>query len=136
MEAIRHRLVIKNTPETVFEAVTKEEGLKGWWAKEMVARPEVGFVNVFNFGKHRNEFKVTKMVPNQKVEWQCINAIEEWIGTTVSFDLEEKDGNTVLRFNHSNWKSATDTFASCNYDWAHFMRSLKQLCETGAGTPA
>ena len=136
MEAIRHKLVIKSTPETVFDAVTKEEGLKGWWAKETVAKPEAGFVNVFTFGKSRNEFKITKMVANQKVEWQCINSVEEWLGTTVSFDLEEKDGKTVLRFNHSGWKDATDFFAGCNYDWAQFMRSLKMLCETGTGTPS
>jgi uncharacterized protein YndB with AHSA1/START domain len=136
MEAIRHYLVIKNTPETIFKAVTTEEGLKGWWAKETVARPEVGFVNVFTFGKSRNEFKVTELAPNRKVEWKCVNSIDEWIGTTVSFDMEEKDGKTVLRFSHAGWRATTDTFAECNYQWALFMKSLKMLCETGSGTPS
>lgn len=136
MEAIRHYLPIKSTPEKIFNAITTEEGLKSWWAKQTVAKPEVGFVNVFTFGKFRNEMKVTEIVPNQKVEWACVNSIEEWVGTTLSFDLEEKDGKTILRFSHSGWKTATDTFAACNYDWAQFMKSLKQLCETGAGTPS
>jgi uncharacterized protein YndB with AHSA1/START domain len=135
MEAIRHFLLIKTTPEKVFQAITTEEGLKSWWAKQAIARPEPGFVNVFTFGKFRNEFKVTKLVPNQIAEWLCIHSIEEWIGTTVSFDVEKKDGNSILRFSHSGWKEASDTFAKCNYDWAHFMKSLKLLCETGEGTP-
>jgi uncharacterized protein YndB with AHSA1/START domain len=136
MEAIRHRLVIKTTPDKIFEAVTTEQGLKSWWAKQTVARPEVGFVNVFTFGQFRNEMSITKLVPNQQVEWKCIQSIDEWVDTTLSFDLEEKDGKTILRFNHSGWRAITDTFAGCNYDWALFMKSLKQFCETGTGAPA
>jgi uncharacterized protein YndB with AHSA1/START domain len=137
MEAIKHNLTIKTTADKIFHALTNEEGLKGWWAKDTTAKPEVGFVNVFTFGsKYRNEMKVTKIVPNKKVEWQCINSVEEWVNTTLSFDLEEKDGKTILRFRHSSWAAATDFFAHCSYDWAIFMRSLKLLCETGTGTPA
>ncbi|HKZ66960.1 MAG TPA: hypothetical protein VJ111_11410 [Chitinophagaceae bacterium] len=44
MEAIRHYLVIKATPEKIFNAITTEEGLKGWWAKQTIAKPEIGFV--------------------------------------------------------------------------------------------
>ena len=136
MEAIRHNLVIKVTPDKIFNAITTEEGIKGWWAKQTIAKPEIGFVNIFTFGKFRNEFKVTELVPDRKVEWECISSIEEWIGTTVSFNLEEKDGKTIVRFAHSGWKEATDMFANCNYDWAQFLKSLKLLCETGTGTPS
>jgi len=136
MTAIRHNVTVKVEPEKVFNAITTQQGLERWWAKQTTARPEVGFVNVFTFGKFRNEMKVSKLIPNKKVEWECINSIEEWIGTTISFDLEEKDGRTILRFSHSGWRAVTDTFAGCNYDWALFMKSLKSLCETGAGTPS
>lgn len=136
MEAIRHYVVIKNTPEKIFDAITTEEGLKGWWATQAIALPEVGFVNLFTFGKYRHEFKVTTLVPGQKVEWGCLNSIDEWIGTTISFDLEQRGGNTILRFSHSGWREITDTFAKCNYDWAQFIKSLKLLCETGTGAPA
>lgn len=80
--------------------------------------------------------KVTNLVPNKEAEWECINSIEEWIGTTISFDLEEKNGTTILRFTQCGWKEITDTFAACNYDWGRFMTSLKSLCETGTGTPS
>lgn len=56
--------------------------------------------------------------------------------TTVSFELEEKDGQTILRFAHSGWRAITDMFAACNYDWARFMTSLKSSCKTGIGTPS
>lgn len=69
--------------------------------------------------------KVTKLTLNKRVEWKCINLIEEWIGTDIFFDMEEKEGSTILRFTHAGWRATTDTFAGCNYDWALFMKSLQ-----------
>ncbi|HKH60668.1 MAG TPA: hypothetical protein VKA49_07545, partial [Flavitalea sp.] len=81
----------------------------------------------------------------------------EWIGTTISFELqvgdketllnahpemsdqifqqEEGSEGTVLIFHHDNWKEYTPMFAECNYTWGRFMRSLKLFCETGEGRP-
>lgn len=136
MPEIRHNVIIKTTPEKVYEAITTQDGLANWWAKQTIAKPEVGFVNIFTFGTFRNEMKVIILNPNKKVEWKCINSIEEWIDTNISFDLEEKEGHTLLRFTQSGWRAVTDTFAGCNYDWGRFMTSLKLFCETGTGTPS
>lgn len=136
MADIRHNVVIKATPEKIYEAITTQEGLANWWCKQTTAKPEVGFVNTFTFGTFRNEMKVIVLDRNKKVEWQCVNSIEEWIDTNISFDLQEKEGRTLLRFAHSCWRAVTDTFAVCNYDWGRFIASLKSFCETGTGTPS
>ena len=136
MSAIRINVTIKTPPEKVYNAITTQDGLANWWAKQTEAKPEVGFINVFTFGqKYRNEMKITNLIPLKKVEWECVNSVEEWVGTRILFDLQEKEGNTILRFTHSDWKSATDFFASCTYDWSLFIKSLKSLCETGSGSP-
>ena len=134
--SIRINVVIKTTPGKVYNAITTQEGLESWWCKNTIAKPELEFVNIFVFGKFRNEMKITKLTPGKKLEWKCINSIEEWIGTDISFELEEKDGNTMVRFAHAGWRAATDTFAGCTYDWAIFMKSMKSFCETGTGTPS
>src|SRR5215216_4032565 len=126
---IRINVVIKATPEKVYNSVTTQEGLQGWWCKQTTAKPEQGFVNVFTFGKIRNEMKITRLTPNKRVEWKCINSTEEWIGTEFFFDIEEKDGKTILRFSQAGWRSMTDTFAGSTYDWAIFLKSLKSFCE-------
>lgn len=136
MLEIRRRVVIKAAPEKIYEAITRQEGLSNWWAKQTTAKPEVGFVNTFTFGEFLNEMKIITLIPDKKVEWLCINSIEEWIGATISFDLEEKGERTILRFTRSGWNTVNDTFASCNYDWGRFITSLKTLCETGIGTPS
>jgi uncharacterized protein YndB with AHSA1/START domain len=133
---IRINVVIKAAPEKVYNAVTTQEGIEGWWCKNATVKPELGFVNIFTFGKYRNEMEVTTLTPNKKAAWKCIKSIDEWIGTDISFDLEEKEGKTVVRFSQAGWRAVTDTFAGCTYDWALFMKSLKSYCETGTGTPS
>jgi uncharacterized protein YndB with AHSA1/START domain len=135
MGEIKHNVVIKAAPEKVYNALATQEGLAGWWTKDTIAKAEKGFVNVFMFGNQKNEMKVAELLFNKKIEWQCINAIPEWVGTYMSFELKEKDNHTLLRFTHGGWKEVTDTLASCNYHWALSIKSLKSLCETGAGTP-
>ncbi len=136
MADIKMKLTIKAAPGKVYDAISTQEGIANWWCKNTIAKPEIGFMNVFTFGKIRNEFEVMDLKPGKRVEWKGINSIDEWIGTHVSFDLEEKEGNTILRFAHSDWKAMTETYAVCTYDWSRFITSLKSLCETGVGTPA
>lgn len=136
MADIKMKLTIKAAPGKVYDAISTQEGIASWWCKDTIAKPEIGFMNVFTFGTIRNEFEVKDLKPGKRVEWKVINSIDEWIGTYVSFDLEEKEGNTILRFAHSDWKAFTDLYAACTYDWARFMTSLKSLCETGVGSPA
>jgi uncharacterized protein YndB with AHSA1/START domain len=136
MADIRHKLVIKAAPGNVYEAVTTQHGLEGWWCKQTIAKPEVGSVHTFIFGDSKTEMKVSELTSNKRVQWQCITSVDEWVHTNISFELEEKDGRTVLRFAHSGWRAATDFFDACNYDWGRFLVSLKTFCETGAGTPS
>jgi uncharacterized protein YndB with AHSA1/START domain len=135
MPDINHNVVIKTTAERIFEAIVTQEGLVSWFSRSTIARPQAGYVNVFTFGNYRLELKITDLVPNKRVGWLCTRAIEAWLHTTISFELEEQGENTLLRFAHADWKAMNDAFASSCYDWAMFLRSLKSYCETGAGSP-
>lgn len=78
---------------------------------------------------------IRNLIPNEKVEWQCEIGDKEWVETKLIFEIEEKGDGSVLRFTHDDWIEETDFFASCNYQWGYYLRSLKQYCETGKGTP-
>lgn len=39
---ILHRVGIKSSSDKIFEALTDEEGLAGWWSKNVTASPVVG----------------------------------------------------------------------------------------------
>lgn len=135
-KSICHRLLITAPVEKVYEALTTQKGLAGWWTPDTTAKPETGSIARFGFGPdYFKEMKIETLTPYSKVKWLCIKAFEEWIGTTLSFSLEPHAKGCILFFRHEGWKDYTNEFASCSFDWALFFRSLKLLCETGKGIP-
>lgn len=135
MKSIFHSLVIEASPDKVYEAITTQKGLSGWWTPQTTATPEVGSTATFAFDDYVKEMKVEELVPSTKVKWLCVKAYPEWIGTTITFELKPHAKGTALLFHHDGWKDYTAEFAGCSFDWALFLRSLKLLCETGKGLP-
>jgi len=136
MANIKHYLIVRSSPEEIYKALTTKEGAANWWTAQTEIGSKVGDMNIFDFGEiYHNKMKIVDLKPTSRVKWECLEGDKEWIGTNFLFDLEEKDGDTILRFTHGNWKEETDFFASCNYHWGYYLRSLKLYCETGSGTP-
>ncbi len=136
MKSIYHRLLIEAPAEKVYEALTTQEGLSGWWTPDTKAKPEVNSISRFAFGPdYFKEMKITELTPFSSVKWLCLKGYEDWVGTTLSFELQPHDKGTSLLLQHEGWKAYTPEVASCSYDWALFLRSLKFLCETGQGFP-
>jgi uncharacterized protein YndB with AHSA1/START domain len=136
MPEIKHLLHINATADKIYQAITKEEGLKNWWTDQTTATAKEEAVIEFRFGdRYHDKMKVVNLESNKRVEWLCIHGESEWIDTTFVFDLESNGNQTILRFTHGNWRESTDFFASCNYHWGYYLRSLKLLLETGKGTP-
>lgn len=136
MTNIKHYLIIKSTPEKIYNALTTKEGIARWWTVETEIGFKVGDKNEFNFGKtYHNIMKIVDLRTNKRVEWLCEKGDKEWVGTKLIFEIEKQKTDSVLRFSHENWKEETDFFASCNYHWGYYLRSLKIYCESGKGTP-
>ncbi len=139
MADIKHTVVINTTPDKAYKAITTQKGLAGWWGliTEETAKPELGFGAVFKFNgtSSRTELKITNLIPNKKVEWECIKGPQAWDGTKITFDLEKKDNSTIVHFAHKDLQVKADIFAMANNNWERFMKSLKALIETGKGDP-
>ena len=157
MPGIHHAVLIDASVEKVYEAVSTQEGLAAWWTPRATAVAEVNSIARFPFGdSYFKEMKITELKPSSLVNWECISGADEWVGTTISFQLfggdkeyllnaypeiqgqveqQENSGGTLLLFKHDNWKEHTLMFAECSYTWGQFLRGLKLFCETGKGTP-
>jgi uncharacterized protein YndB with AHSA1/START domain len=136
MSAIKHYLIIRSSPEKIYKALTTKEGIANWWTVQTEIGSKVGDVNIFDFDEqYHNKMEIVALQPGKKVEWKCLVGDTEWIGTSFIFEIEKENDHSVLRFTHGNWQEETDFFASCNYHWGYYMRSLKLYCETGKGTP-
>ena len=136
MTEIRHMLLIDAPAESVYRAITEQEGLAAWWTVQALAEPKVDTIADFKFGdRYHTAMRVALLEPSKRVEWECVEGDEEWVDTRVTFDLERQGDQTLLRFVHEGWRGATDFFATCNYNWGCYLASLKSYCETGRGTP-
>lgn len=136
MATIRHHFTIKSPTKKVYDALTLEEGLKAWWTNDTSAKYEIGNINHFKFGdEYFNKMKVLELNFPSIVSWECVDGDKEWIGTKLTFELEEKDGDTYIKFSHLNWAEESEFFGFCNHQWGRYLDSLKYLCETGIGQP-
>ena len=157
MEKIRHQLIIGTTAEQVYHAITTPHGLSNWWAPHTTTDTEPGGIARIPFGNgYFKEMVLVTLDPFSQVVWNCVAGDDQWIGTTITFNLQERIRHTILKdhpelsgqaeqneseyvtvvtFEHLGWKAATSMHAECSYTWALFLRSLKLFCETGRGTP-
>lgn len=136
MTDIVHRVGI--TPaslDRVYDALTTIEGLSGWWASDTTGDTEVGGVLALRFGPGGFDLAVRELEPAKHVLWEVVDGPAEWIGTTISWDLEQEDDYTIILFKHAGWREEVEFMYHCSTKWAVFLMSLKQLVETGTGSP-
>lgn len=139
MPDIRHRVVIAAPPERTYEAVATADGISQWWTRDgVVGESREGSELAFYFGQPEPAavMEVTGLRPPAEVHWACVGGAEEWVGTTLSFELAPGDGETAVLFTHAGWRSPSEFMAHCSARWAYFLLSLKSYLETGKGTPA
>ncbi len=133
---ILHQVGVRGAaPDKVYDALTTIDGLAGWWASDTAGSADLDGVIDFHFGPGDISMKVVGLVPNERVVWEVVGGPEEWIGSTVEFDVHADDGWTILDFAHRGWREEVPFMHHCSTKWAVFLMSLKSLVETGTGAP-
>ena len=147
MVNVYHKFTIEANAAKVYQLLTTVPGIKKWWMKE--SRGEAGKLHgELEFGQKEsfyNKVKVSELEENKKVVWEVLESIgptedsKKWIGTRIEFDLEEKKLErlggktaTIVLFKHGEWPSGSENtkfFAECNWHWAFFTSSLKDVAE-------
>jgi uncharacterized protein YndB with AHSA1/START domain len=134
---ILHRIGTRNTtPEQVYDALTTIDGLAGWWTEKTEGETGLGGVIAFRFIPGGFDMKVTELAPGRLVRWEVVDGPPEWIGTTIRWDIEQRDDHTIVLFKHEGWREPVEFMHHCSTKWAIYLMSLKQLVETGEGAPA
>lgn len=137
MVDILHKVGIKaSSPDGVYQALTTLDDLSAWWTDDTGGDSKVGGVLQFRFGAGGFDMKLLELEPARKVLWLVVEGPEEWIGTKISFELEQRDDWTIVLFKHLGWKEPVEFMHHCSTKWAVFLLSLKSLLETGKGAPA
>lgn len=137
MADILHRIGIRSSSiDEVYKALTTREGLAGWWTGNTRGEGnQIGNIIEFRFGAGGFDMKVTSLDPPALVVWEVIEGPEEWVGTSISFELKEDKDYIIVLFKHLNWKEPVEFMHHCSTKWAIFLMSLKSILETGKGAP-
>lgn len=130
---IRHRVAAKGcTPAQAYAALTTPEGLSGWWMEGTGGDTAVGGVIEFPTGL---DMSVQEGRPGSYLRWEPVKAPDEWLGTSIEFELEQDGDWTVVLFTHAGWREPSRFMHHCSLRWATYLLSLKKLLETGDGDP-
>ena len=136
MPDILHKVGIESSSQAdVYKALTAIEGLSAWWTTTTEGESNLGGGLRFRFGNGGFDMKVLELKPARRVSWRVVDGPEEWIGTTVSFDLDQRGDWTIVLFKHEGWKEPVEFMHHCSTKWGVFLLSLKSLLETGNGAP-
>jgi uncharacterized protein YndB with AHSA1/START domain len=130
------------SPATVLGLFTSAVGVSHWWGPTE-GDGAVGGTLATSFGEHGvNTMRVLEAGPT-RVVWEAIASegttptghTQEWLGTTMEFDIVPAGTGTELRFRHAGLTPQLECWDDCFAAWAHFMASIETFAETGTGTP-
>ncbi len=133
---------VDQTPRQVFDAFND---VRGWWSEEVDGgTTHVGDEFTYHYEEvHRCTMRITESVPGRVVSWLVLaNHFDftrdetEWVGTTITFEIAEKDGKTEARFTHHGLVPDYECYDVCHQAWTFYVgTSLRALIITGDGQP-
>ena len=78
-----------------------------------------------------DRLKVRSELLNKEIEFELVEADEDWRGTKVGFSLQEYNGETEVKFHHTGWPELNDHYRISSYCWSMYLRLLKRYVERG-----
>jgi uncharacterized protein YndB with AHSA1/START domain len=144
-----HEVWVGADSDTIFDALTTQEGLDGWWGPTLRASTTVGGAVEFDHGLPLPlAFEVVELRRPTKVVWRCTsvfddeeNPASEWRDQTFTFDVGQRTVRrllgmpqdvAVLRLTNDGWPASSRWQAFCGTAWSVTLEDkLKRWCESG-----
>lgn len=119
----------------VKEVFLKIKDVRVWWsglfAEEFKGASEK-INDEFEFrageGLHYSKQRLVELIPNRKIVWlvtesnlSFLQNPKEWEETRLVFDLEEKNGNTVVTFTHVGLNPEVECYENCAPAWSQYL---------------
>jgi uncharacterized protein YndB with AHSA1/START domain len=128
---INHLLHINAPLDKVFKAITSIEELKLWYTTEVQGGSKLNEIIKFKFGSVDFHTKVIELVPNEKIVMECIATSLPLIGQKVTYELDQNDEKTRVRFSQDGFEALDDFYANMNFSASKYLESLRQYCQKG-----
>src|SRR5258708_39517620 len=131
MPDILHEVAIFASPDKVFQALTEQPGIEGWWTPHAVAEPKVGSIVEAHFANDRFivKMQIDALEPERKVEWSIQQGDLEWRGTHITWDISPTPKGSRLLFGQRGFASANGSLLGTSYNWGFYITSLIDYLE-------
>lgn len=144
MNNYTNTMEVRATADRVYDALTHKIPL--WWSQLFSgSSSDIGDAFTISFGENiYKTFRIQEATPDSKIVWYVEDSLialaelknqTEWIGTTVVWEIEQKQNNALIKMTHIGLHPAVECYEICSNGWIQFLGSLKQLLETGKGSP-
>ena len=129
---IYHLLHIKTPIDEDFNALTSIEELKLWYTSEVQGSSKLNEIIEFKFGGIEFNTRVIELVANKKIVMECVASSLPIVGQQVTYELDENDDKTRVRFSQDGFKELDDFYANMNFSASKYLESLRQYCQNGS----
>ncbi len=135
-------IVVNSSVNEIFEKISD---VPGWWAQNFEgSAKKLGDKFTVRFGETWVTFEISELIPGKKVAWDVIdcylpwlNDKTEWTGTTVVFEVAEKDRGVVINMTHVGLVPSVECYDNCEKGWDRYIKeSLFKFITEGKGIPA
>lgn len=132
------RLQSAQSASTVF---TLLQDPQKWWTglynEELSgthAKPGDAFTFKAGNGAHYSRQELVESIPGKKITWKVTDSRlaflekqDEWNNTMLCFDIEEKDGGTIVVFTHKGLVPAIACYDQCTAAWTRYFENLQKI---------
>jgi uncharacterized protein YndB with AHSA1/START domain len=135
MTDVLFRFDVDAPPETVLEAVKTTEGIKGFWTARAEVPAEVGKTLKLEFAQAPLPFDLTLEQSDERtVAWKTETFPPHWVGTSIRWDVESRDGGSTVAFRHDGFSDEEEA-GRVAFTWGEIMARLKEYAESGRANP-
>lgn len=137
-----HRsFTVPNPPGEVFDRIGM---VTEWWTTNTEGNSnELQGSFTVHFGKTWVSFRITEMIPDQKIVWLVTGCYldwlkdkSEWKNTTLEFEITDTAPGTRLRITHRGLVPGLECYEECRQGWDFYAgNSLYQLITGNKGLP-
>src|SRR5476649_2026854 len=115
-------IVVESNPTEIFEKISR---VNEWWAPNFEGSAKnLGDTFTVRFGETWVTFKISEVVPGKSIAWHVIDCYlpwlsdkTEWNGTTVVFEVSEKDNSATIDVTHIGLTPEVECYEGCQKGW-------------------
>lgn len=129
---------VEASPDDVFDALTTVTGLGAWWNPATGSGGAGGELRFIMNAPEPLVIRVDEAIRPTAVRWTVTDCpfLPDWVGTQPTFTITPVDaGTSDLHFRHHGLSDELDCIDMCTRSWNHYMASLRDYLESGAGSP-